>query len=251
MRCLTSTDGGPLPYFDNINNTDAKKSININSLNDRLINSHSVEVERRKIKCQMPLKLIFGFLKIFTKITKTLGFRLIFKTADIEDFFFTTMANDINVTISILYLYVSMLIPNSDSQVMFNESIESNYTITYDSWYVERKISTDGNEFHVGIGSAQHINIPGNLLPSFQKSDRILTPYKNYNTAFFDNVNVKKYLSEFDGARFPKGAVLTNFPEIDYLDQYRDPKLFYKEYVGEELMVPFIKYTDMKNKYPI
>ena len=36
----------------------------------------------------------------------------------------------------------------------------------------------------------------------------------------------------------------------DYVDQYRGPKIFYKRYVGEELLNAFIKYTDMKSKYP-
>ena len=40
-------------------------------------------------------------------------------------------------------------------------------------------------------------------------------------------------------------------PADDYLDQYRVLELFYKEYVGEELMNPYISYTDMKNNYPI
>ena len=44
---------------------------------------------------------------------------------------------------------------------------------------------------------------------------------------------------------------LTNYREKDYIDQYRDLKLFYKEYIGEELLSPFVSYTDMKNKYPI
>ena len=30
------------------------------------------------------------------------------------------------------------------------------------------------------------------------------------------------------------------FLENEYLDQYRDLNLFYKEYVGEELLNPFI-----------
>ena len=62
---------------------------------------------------------------------------------------------------------------------------------------------------------------------------------------------MKKYFAEIDGYRYPKESVLTNFIENENLDQYRDLKLFYKEYVGEELMIPFISYTDMKNKYPI
>ena len=37
----------------------------------------------------------------------------------------------------------------------------------------------------------------------------------------------------------------------DYVDQYRELNLFHKEYVVEELLNTFIRYTDMKNKYPI
>ena len=45
--------------------------------------------------------------------------------------------------------------------------------------------------------------------------------------------------------------MLTNFEQNSYLDQYRDLKLFYKEYVGEELLQPYITYPDMKKFYPI
>ena len=62
---------------------------------------------------------------------------------------------------------------------------------------------------------------------------------------------MKKDFVKIDGFRYPKESVLTNFTENDYLDQYRDLKCFYQEYVGEQLMNPFISYTDMKNKYPI
>ena len=62
---------------------------------------------------------------------------------------------------------------------------------------------------------------------------------------------MRKSFCEVNGVRFPKNAVLTNFPEIDYLDEYRDINFFNKEYVGEEVMNPFISYSDMKNKYPI
>ena len=34
------------------------------------------------------------------------------------------------------------------------------YTITFDSWYTERKISSDGREFQVDFGSAQHTSSP-------------------------------------------------------------------------------------------
>ena len=62
---------------------------------------------------------------------------------------------------------------------------------------------------------------------------------------------MRKYFVEIDGVRFPKDNVELNYEENNYLDQYRDIKLFYKEYLGEELMNPFIKYVDIKNTYPI
>ena len=49
-----------------------------------------------------------------------------------------------------------------------------------------------------------------------------------------------------DGYTYTKDAVLTNFPENDYLDQNRDLKLFYKENIGEILMNPFISYNGKK-----
>ena len=56
---------------------------------------------------------------------------------------------------------------------------------------------------------------------------------------------------EIDGVRYPKDGVLTYFEENSYLDQYRDLKLFYKEYVGEQLLQPYITYPEMKYLYPI
>ena len=60
---------------------------------------------------------------------------------DLQDIIFTTLANDINVTINSLYLFVPILIPNTQTQVMFNEANMNNYSITFDSFYTERKIS--------------------------------------------------------------------------------------------------------------
>ena len=60
-----------------------------------------------------------------------------------------------------------------------------------------------------------------------------------------------KFFAEIDGYSYPKESVLTNFSNNDYLDQNRDFKSFYQEYVGEELMIPFISFIDMKNRYPL
>ena len=42
-----------------------------------------------------------------------------------------------------------------------------------------------------------------------------------------------------------------NYEQNDYIEQYEDLKLFFKEYIGEQLLSPFISYPDMKTKYPI
>ena len=40
-----------------------------------------------------------------------------------------------------------------------------------------------------------------------------------------------------------------NYERKDYIEQYKDLKLFFKEYVGEQLVSPYISYPDMKTKY--
>ena len=83
-----------------------------------------------------------------------------FKTANLQDKNLTTIATDINVTMKNLDLYVPIVIINTQTQIMLNESIMNKYTITFDSWYTERKISSDGREFQVDFGSAQHTSSP-------------------------------------------------------------------------------------------
>ena len=168
-----------------------------------------------KIKGQLPLEHMFGFCKTFEKNTKNLGFHLTFNMNDLRNIIFTTIATDINITFNRLYLYVPILIPSTTTQVMFNESFMNNYTITYDSWYTERKLSTDGNELQVDNGSAQHIISLKYLLGAFQTESGIGTPNKNKKLVIFDYVKVRKSFCEIDGYRYPKDADLTIFPEND------------------------------------
>ena len=37
-----------------------------------------------------------------------------------------------------------------------------------------------------------------------------------------------------------------NYEQNDYVEQYKDLKLFFKEYIGQQLMSPIIYYPDMK-----
>ena len=249
MRALTSKDGDLLSHFDKINES-AANSKNT-SLKHMLINNHTDAVNQGKIKGQLLLEDIFAFCKTFKKITKNLGFHITLKTNDLQNIIFTTMASDINVTINSLYLFVPILTPNTETQLLFNESFKNNYTLTFDSWYTERKIVTDGGEFQIDIASSQSTNSPKYLIAAHQTNDRVGTANKANNISIFDHVDVKKYFVEIDGYKYPKESVITNFTENDYLYQYRDIKSFYREYVGEQLMNPFIGYTDMKNKYSI
>ena len=42
---------------------------------------------------------------------------------------------------------------------------------------------------------------------------------------------------------------MINYDENNYLHQYRDLKLFYREYVGEFMLSPIITYDKMKKIY--
>ena len=253
MSVLTSKDSDLLSQFDNINEGNGNDDFNSTSLKKMLIDNHNIvgqEVNKGKIKGQLPLEQIFGFCKSFKKITKNLGFHIKFRTADLQDIIFTSIADDINVTINSLYLFVPNLIPNTETQLMFNESIQHNYRIFFDDWYTERRIVSD-TKTQIDIGSAQQVNSPKYLIASHQTAVRLNAPDKGLNVSRFDNPNVRKYFVEIDSVRYPRDGVLINYPENDYIDQYKDLKLFYKEYVGEELLNPFISYADMKTKYPI
>ena len=64
-----------------------------------------------------------------------------------------------------------------------------------------------------------------------------------------DNLDIRKYYVGIDGQRYPRDSSPMNYEENDCNEQYRDLKIFFKEYIGEELMTPFISYPDMKTKY--
>ena len=247
MRVLTSKDGDIISYFDKIDET----QINNTSLKNRLINNHTVAANKGKITDQLPLEHIFGFCKTFKKVTKGLGFHISFKTADLQDLIFTTIATNINIEINSLYLFVPTFIPSAETQVMFNDSIKNSFNISFDSWTTDRKIVNTDLEYQLDIGSSANINSPKYLIVAHQTAARSGASNKANNISIFDNLDIRKYFVEIDGIRYPKDSVHVNYTENDYLDQYRDIKLFYKEYLGEELMNPFIKYDDVKNTYPI
>ena len=160
------------------------------------------------------------------------------------------MADDINVTINNLYLYVPNLIPCVETQLMFNESTQNNYMISYDEYITERLVISDMTT-QLDIGSSQKVHSPKYLIGAHQTRARADTANKNNKIAISDHLNLKIYYVEIDSLRYPRDSVLVNYEQNDYIEQYKDLKIFFKEYVGEELMTPFISYPDMKTKYSI
>ena len=51
--------------------------------------------------------------------------------------------------------------------------------------------------------------------------------------------------------RYPRDSLLIYYEQNDYIEQYKDLKLFFEEFVGEQLLNPFDSYPDMKTKNPI
>ena len=258
MRAISNKDGDLLSQFDNINENDIPVLERLADLPPQirdsphqkmLINNHT-DANKGKIEGYLYLEDIFGFCKTFKKVTKNLGFHLTFKTNDLQNIIYSSMADDINVTINNLYLYVPNLIPSVETQVMFNEATQNNYKISFDEWYTERIIISD-TITQLDIGTSQHVNSPKYLIGAHQTRIRADTANKNNNIAIFDNLNLQKYYVEIDSVRYPRDSVLVNYEQNDYIEPYKDLKLFFKDYIGEELMSPFISYPDMKTKYPI
>ena len=258
MKLISNKGDDLLSQFGNINENDipllerlADLAPQIRSTPHQkmLIDNHT-HANKRKIKGYLYLEDIFGFCKTFKKVTRNLGFHLLFKTANSQHFIYTSMADDINVTIISLYLYIPNLIPSVENQIMFNEANQNNYKISFDEWYTERRIISDLLIQH-DIGSAQQDFQPKYLICAHQTNLRTATSNKKINIAIFDNMDIRKYYVEIDGQRYPRDSVLINFEENDFIQQYKDLKLIWKHYIGEPILNPLISYPDMKTKNPI
>ena len=135
MRVILNKDGDLLSQFDNINENDIPilerlvdlpPQIRSTPHQKMLINNHTY-ANNGEIKGYLYLEDIFGFCKAFKTVTKNLGFHILFKINDEQKIIYSSMADDINVTINNLYLYVQSFIPSVETQVMFNEATQNNY----------------------------------------------------------------------------------------------------------------------------
>ena len=140
MRVISNKDGDLLSQFDNIKENkiptierlaDLPPQIKSTPHQKLLIDNH-IDANKGKIKRYLYLEVNFVLCRNFKKVTKSLGFHLTFKTNDLQSIIYSSMADDINVTINNLYLYVPNLIPNVETQLMLNGATQNNYKISFD-----------------------------------------------------------------------------------------------------------------------
>ena len=172
MRILTQKDGDLSSYFGKIDESEA--GITNSTLKHLLIDSHTNDDNKGKIRANLPLEHIVGFCKTFKKITKRLGYELQLKTSnEKQNILYTTLGgSDVNVTINSIYLFIPSLVPSAEQQQAFNESIRQNFTLSFDAWVTDRKPVITGNEYQLDIGSASNINIHLYLIVANQKTQR-------------------------------------------------------------------------------
>ena len=226
MRSISDKDGDLLSQLDNINENDIPilermadlpPQIRSTPHQKLLINNHT-DANKGKINGYFFLEDIFGFCKIFRNVTKNLGFHLTFKTNDLQKIINSSMADDINVTIKNLYLYVPNVIPNVETQVLFNEATQNNYKISFDEWYTERRIISD-TITQLYIRTSQQVNSPKYAFGAHQTRFRADTANKSNNIAIFDNLNLQKNFVEIVSVRYPWDSVLINYEQNDFIEQ--------------------------------
>ena len=147
-----------------------------------LLNNHT-DANIGKIKGYLYLEDIFGFCETLKKITENLGFHLMFKTNDLQNIIYSSMAVDLIVTIINLYLYVPNLIPSVETQVLFNEATQKTYKISCDVWYTERRVISDMIT-EADIGSSQKVKSPLYLIGAHKTRARAETANKKINNAY-------------------------------------------------------------------
>ena len=135
MRVISNKGGDLVSPFDNFNENDIpvlERLVDLPPQNkstphqNLLIKNHT-DANKGKIKGYSYLEDIFGFCKNFEKVIKNLGFHLMLKTAKLQDITYTSMADDKNVTINSLDLFIPNLLPSLETQLMFNEDTQNNY----------------------------------------------------------------------------------------------------------------------------
>ena len=112
VKVISNKDDDLLSQFGNIKENDnpllerlvdLPPQIRSTQHQQMLIDDHT-DPNKGKIKGYLYLEHILGFCKTFKKVTKNLGFHPMFKSANLQGIIFTSMEDEIIVTINSLYL---------------------------------------------------------------------------------------------------------------------------------------------------
>ena len=209
IRALTSKDGDLLSHSDKNDESEAESENK--TVEHHLINNLDPTANKSKIEGRLPLEHIFGFSSAFKRKTKHLGFHLTFKTADLQDIFYTTLGGDIKVNFANLSLCVPIIIFDAQTQIMFNDSNKKSFTLSFSSWSTARKTVDTHLDYQVDIGSAQKTNSPKYLVVAHQTGDRIQAPNKSRKTAVFHSLNVRNFHVDIDAIRYPRERISNDF----------------------------------------
>ena len=232
MKLISHKDSDLLSQIININEIDIpvlEKLINLppqilDTPHQKMLINNYTDANKGKIKGYF-LEGIFGFCKSFNKVTKTLGFHLVLIRNDSQDFINSSMADDINVTIINLYLFIPNIKPSVETQLMSDEATQKNYKRSFDDYYTERRVISYMIVQH-NIGSAQQVNCPKCLICAHQTEDRTSAHVEKINIAIFDNLDLRKYHVEIDSLRYLRDSLLMNYEQNDYIEQHKDLKFF-------------------------
>ena len=113
-----------------------------------------------------------------------------FKTNDLQDIINTSMADDINVTINILYLCIPNLVPSVETQLIFIKATENNYKKSFDEFYTEKRAISD-MIVQANTRSTQQLSSRKYLICAHQTQDRMNVPNKSTIIAIFDIVDLR------------------------------------------------------------
>ena len=112
--------------------------------------------------------------------------------------------------------------------------------LSLDCWTTDRGVIDTQLKCQID-NKSDHKNISTKLWKAaHQTENRQRAPNKANNITIFDNFNARRNHVEIDGTRYLRDSVSVDYITINFLDQYRNLKLFYEEYNKEPLLNPFI-----------
>ena len=131
--------------------------------------------------------------------------------------------------------------------MIVNDSFQKCFTLSFDSWTAAIKIFDTQQETKVRMSAAQFIISPKCSILAHQTPVRFAIANKTNKVAIFEKPFFWKIFVGIDGVIYPRDVLNIDYASNDFPDQNRDPKLFYKGYVVEELMIILKIYWYEKN----